>query len=221
MATFTNRLNELISSDYSTIAVQSHKDFFNAAIAEVADMLPNELLLKYAVDPINLNDGTPAWTSVEGKKVLLVVREESGSGPGRECTPVSIQDFETAKDSTSIYEATKYSPVFAYTTDAGATSLSIYPTPTATETVKVYYFAYPALSDLGVSTIDGFPDEVLSAVCFKAAANMLSTYISDFVQDEEDQEMLNMLSAQLQTLLSQFSSEMARFTEPDSTPTGE
>ena len=82
MATIGERITDLIGSDYSSIPANSKADLINAAINEVADLVPAELLLKYAVDPINLNAGTPAWTSVEGKKVLLVVREESGSGPG-------------------------------------------------------------------------------------------------------------------------------------------
>jgi hypothetical protein len=193
MATFTNRLNELIGDDYTSIAANSQYDFFNAAIAEVADMLPTELLLKYAVGPILLDDGTPTWANVEGDKVLLVTREEGDGGPH----------------------------VYAFTTTGGTTSLVLYPIPTATEGAKVYYFNYPTLSDLAVSTITGFPTQVLSALCYKAAANLLSTYISDFVQDEEDSEMLTLLSNQLQVLMSQFQAEMARFTEPDATPKGE
>ena len=218
---FNNRIEELIGSDYSTIASNSYIDLFNAAIAEVADMLPSELLLKYAVDPINLNNSTPTWTSVEGKKVLLVTRLDASGGFNRECRPVSIQDFEKAKDSNSIYLATKYSPVYTYATDAGSTALTLYPTPTATETAKVYYFGYPSTDKTAAVSIDGFPNEVEQAVVLKACINILQTYISEFVQEDEDSELQQMITAQMQTLTAQFQSEMARFVEPDATPRGE
>jgi hypothetical protein len=155
MATFTNRLTELIGSDYTTIAANSQYDFFNAAIAEVADMLPTELLLKYAVGPILLDNGTPTWANVEGDKVLLVTREEGDGGPHRDCKQVSIEDFERAKDTNSIYLATAHTPVYAFTTTGGTTSLVLHPIPTSTEGAKVYYFAYPTLSDLAVSSVTG------------------------------------------------------------------
>jgi len=130
MATFAARITDLIGSDYTSIASNSSTDLFNAAASEVADILPTELLLKYAVDPINLNNSTPAWTSVEGKKVLLVTRLDSSGGTNRECRALSIQDFEKAKESDSIYLATVHTPVYAYTTDGGSTSLEIFPVPT-------------------------------------------------------------------------------------------
>ncbi len=220
-ATFSNRITELIGSDYSSIASESYIDLFNAAISEVVDMLPNQLLLKYAVDPINLDNSTPTWASVEGKKVLLVMRLEGSGSPGRECKAVSIQDFERAKDSDSIYEATKHTPVYTYATDAGNTALTIYPTPTAAETVKVYYFAYPSTDNTGATAIDGLPNEIEQAVILKACVNILAAYISDYVQDEEDSEMQTMLLTQQKALQGQFQVEMARYTEPGGTPRGE
>ena len=193
---FSNRIAELIGSDYSTIAANSYIDLFNAAIASVADMLPPELLLKYAVNPQDLDENTPTWTSVEGKKVLLVTRlDDSSPRLAQECKPVSIQDFEKAKDATSIYLATKRTPVYAYTTDAGSTALTILPEPIPFEDVK--------------------------AVILKACINILQAYVSDFCQDEEDSEMLQMLGGQVQSLEGQFQGEMVRYQEPDATPRGE
>ena len=71
------------------------------------------------------------------------------------------------------------------------------------------------------SNINGLPDSCLQAVVIKACLNILQAYISDFVQDEEDNEMLSMLSTQMQSLQGLFQSEMARFTEQDKQPRGE
>ena len=219
--TFANRVEEIIGSDYTTIAANSYIDLFNAAIAEVADMLPAELLLKYAVGPILLDNNTPTWANVEGDKVLLATREEGDGGPYRECTQVSIQDFERAKDANSIYLATAHSPVYCLTTTGGTTSLTLYPTPTSTEFAKIYYFAYPSTDNTGATSLTGLPNEVEQAVVLKACVNILQTYISDFVQDEEDNEMLTMLQTQVQTLGALFQVEIGRYTEQDKQPRGE
>ena len=51
--------------------------------------------------------------------------------------------------------------------------------------------------------------------------NILNAYISDFVQDEEDTELQQMLTAQMQLLQTNFANEMKRFMEQDATPRGE
>ena len=61
-ATIGNRITDLIGSDYSSIPANSKADLINAAINEIADMLPAELLLKYAVNPADLDESTPTWT---------------------------------------------------------------------------------------------------------------------------------------------------------------
>jgi hypothetical protein len=224
---FNNRITELIGSDYTTIASNSYIDLFNAAVSEVADMMPTELLLKYAVDPINLTNSPASWAhdgtagGPEGKKVLLVTRIETSGGTARECVPVSLQDFNISQDGTSIYKATEYSPVYTYTTDGGNTGLTIFPTPDAQEYAKVYYFAYPTTDKTTSTSIEGLPNEVEQAVVLKACMNMLQTYISDFIQDEEDSEMQNMLLGQVQTLKEQFQGEMARFTDSEDRVKGE
>ena len=227
MATFAQRLEELIGSDYSTIATNSQYDLFNAAAAEVADTIPPELLLKYAVDPIDLSNSPDSWAhdgtagGPEGKKILLVLRRESSGGVRRTCTPVSISDYYRAMDTGSLYLATKYTPIYAYDTDGGNTNISLFPLPTADETAKIYYFEYITLSDLTVSVIAGLPNEIEQAVCLKAAMNILNSYISDMVQDEEDSEMQQMLTAQIGSLAQMYQQEMSRYTDPEAPPIGE
>ena len=224
---FSNRIIELIGSDYSTIASNSYIDLFNAAISEVADMIPSELLLKYAVDPIDLSNSPDSWThdgtagGPEGKKILLVLRKDSSGGIRRECIPVSISDYYRAMDTGSIYLATNYTPIYAYVTNGGNTTISLFPLPTADETAMIHYFAYLTADQTGNSTIAGVPTEVEQAIVLKACINILQTYISDQVQDEEDSEMLQMLNGQIQSLQALFKSEMSRYVEQDATPRGE
>jgi len=224
---FNNRITELIGSDYTTIASNSYIDLFNAAISEVADMLPSDLLLKYAVDPINLSNSPDSWAhdgtagGPEGKKILLVLRKESAGGIRRECNPVSIGDYYRAMDTGSLYLATKHTPIYAYVTDGGNTNISLFPLPTADETAMIYYFAYPTADKTTSTSIEGFPNEVEQALVLKACMNILQAYISEFVQEEEDEEMLRMITSQIQSLQAQYQQEMARFTDNEEQPKGE
>ena len=137
--------------------------------------------------------------------------------------PVSIRDFEKAKDSSSIYFATKHSPVYAYLTDGAATALNVFPIPDNTETAKVYYFAYSStdLITTAANTILGLPDECYQAIVLKACINILGAFISNAVQDEEDSEILAMLASQIQTLKESFTDEMVRFSEEGTAPRSE
>ena len=222
MASLGNRITDLIGSDYEVIPSNSVDDLINAGISEVADMLPPDLLLKYSTAPIELDASPSTATDIEGKKILLVTRLDAGGGKERECTAVSIPDFNRAKDSDSIYLATKFSPVYYYNGSvAGGSTLEIYPTPTDAEKAYVYNFEYPNTSQKGLSTISGLPDEAIQAVALKASINILTTYVSDFAQDEEDLELQQMIEAQKASLVRDFQQEMSRWMEQDATPRGE
>jgi len=214
-ATFDPRLVDLIG-DYAAKINDNHEiDLLNAAIAEVADSVPPELLLKYAVTPILLDNGTPTWTSVEGKKILLVTRLD-GDGVDRNCEMVGISMFSQAKDTDSVYEATSYSPVACHTTTGGASSLELYPVPTASETAKVYYFTYPVTNQKEQTdnqlNAAGIPFQLLHAIALRTAITMLQAYISDSIQDDEDAEITTMLGQQVISLSTQYGAEMQRFT---------
>jgi hypothetical protein len=220
MANLNKRIEEMIGTDYTTIAATSYLDLFNAAVNEIADTIPSDVLLKYADNPADLDASPTTWTSIEGSKVLLVTRKDSAA-IWRECKAVSLQDFEKTKDSKSIYFATEHSPVFALTTDAGATALEIAPIPTDAEPAKVYYYAYSRISDIATATIANFPPELEQAVVLKASINILNTYISDMVQDEEDSELQQMLTAQIGSLAQMYQQEMSRYIDPEAPPIGE
>jgi hypothetical protein len=221
MATMAQRITDLIGSDYSTIATNTADDILNSAIAEMADLLPNELLIKYAPSPTILNNSPTSWTAVEGKKILQVIRLDASGGKYRECQPLEKHHFDAATDTDSLYLATKHTPVYTLYNNAGTTTLYVSPTTTTDETASIYYFEYPTSDQTGQSTITGLPNEVLHAVALKASIGILQAYISDWVQDEEDQEIQNMLNNQIVTLQNLYTQEIARFTEEQSVPRGE
>ena len=52
-ATISQRITDLIGSEYATIPSLSYKDLIVAAFNEVADMVSVDILLKYSVGLIN------------------------------------------------------------------------------------------------------------------------------------------------------------------------
>jgi len=225
MANIGERIEELIGTDYNVIPVNSVTDLINAAIAEIADSLPSELLLKYILSPTDVSEMTTSdFDDVEGRKILLVTRElnSNANAPTRECKAVPLQEFNRCLDENSLYEATKYSPVYAYIPGGVAgTSINVAPAPDVNEKGFVYTFTYPTSDQTLNDFIGGFPPETTQAVVLKASINILQSYISDFVQEEEDSELQGMLEGQKASLEKLYQTEMGRYIEPDSTPRGE
>lgn len=213
-ATFDTRIKDLIG-DYTTRLDSNHRsDLLNTSIAMVADSVKPELLLKYAKAPQSITDSS-GWNSIEGKKVLLVTRLDASGGVDRECQIVSISEFSQAADTDSMYEATAFSPIACYTTSGAVAVLKVLPVPTGTESVNVYYFEYPT-SDLTASndaTLNaaGIPDQLFHVIALKTSIVMLQAYMSNAVQDEEDQEIVSIVQAQIASLIQQYELEIARF----------
>ena len=112
MANIGQRITDLIGSDYDDIPSLSYQDLINAAINEVADMLPNELLLKYVHYKTDITEA--GMDAIEEKKVLLVTREiASDSVEIRECKAVPYNEFVRAQNTDSIYLATRETPVYS------------------------------------------------------------------------------------------------------------
>ena len=155
-----------------------------------------------------------------------MVRKESNDADAEhvECTPVQYPQFLRAKKENSIYYATKFSPIYSYVNrqdNADGTYLRILPDPSGTEIGYIYGFTYPT-TDLSAATfVPGLPASAMQAVVLKASINILRTYISDFVQDEEDAELQQMIEAQSAGLEKQYQQEMGRYMEQDATPRGE
>ena len=94
-ATLAQRIQDLIGFDYSSNSINSEDEALETACAEVIDLLPDSLLLKYAVAPTPITSSGPDATfASEGKKVIRVIRKD-GSSINRVCEEVDIDDFPT------------------------------------------------------------------------------------------------------------------------------
>ena len=152
-------------------------------------------------------------TTVTNKVVLRVIRQDGTSGPWRDCMQVNEVDFKTKyQDDNSTYKATKLTPVWAVVRD----SLTIEPAPTDTSPGNVYIFSYPT-TDWASSNDEyftGMPTELEQAILFRAAMNIVQSYISNAVQDDEDAELLQLLQAQSAYLQTQLQTETQRLGIP-------
>ena len=223
------RITDLIGAIYST-DVDYEGDLINAAINEIADMLPDDVLLKYSKTPGVLTSNSE-WL-VEDKKILKVVRTDAAiSGVERECKEVDRTVFAAAgdiKDGGSLYKATVYSPVYHEdSANAGAATLKILPEPTSSEQGKIWYFSYIAngtdstgITQATVNTSLYLPSNLIHAIALKSSVNILKAYISNQVQDEEDIELMQMIATQMQLLEKDFMTEMQRYVSQEK-PEGE
>jgi len=216
--TIAQRITDLIGSQYSTDAAYAG-DLINAAINEIADMLPVDLLLKYSSTPTAVTSGTGA--SIEGKKVLKVIRvDANSSGIERECKELDRAQYAQARDSESIHYATVFSPVYSIDSMNAASNLDIFPDCNGSgQEGNIWTFAYivdstdtTAVTASTLSSTYFLPSELIHAVSLKSSVNILKAYISNQVQDEEDIELMQMITSQMQLLEKDFLSEMQRYT---------
>ena len=210
------RIQDLIGFDYASNSINTENEAIETAIAEVIDALPDEVLLKYALVPTDLISSA-ATMNIEGKKILRVIRFEGANVVGRVCDKVDIDEYKNISvDSDSIYYPTKHSPVYTENPETATTVLEVFPAITGgsadtADTAKIYYIPYDAFGDVDHHTaFDGLPNEVEHAVALKACTYIIQTMISDTVQDDEDEEMLAMLTSQSQSLQQMYQIEMTR-----------
>lgn len=217
-ATLGARIKDLIGFDYTSNSIITEDEALEVACAEMIDSLPVETLLDNAVVPNAMLSGDATF-DITGKKVLRVIRYEQTPAIARSCSEIEIEDFKSwTVDAQSLYHPTRYSPVYAIDPETGSSILKVFPvisgsTEDAADTAKVYYVSYPTGADLDTladGKIAGIPKEAEHAIALRAAMYILDTMISDKIQDDEDQEMMQMLQAQKGNLQQTYQIEMGR-----------
>ena len=129
------------------------------------DMLPLFASLQ------TLNDSTKTLTLSTNSKIIDIVRRNGNASTGEElkCSPINAAFRSNAKNTDSIYYASKNSPVY-YIDNA---VLNVLPVPDNDEIVKIS-IVLPDTSVAGTdSAIDNFPSEMYHGVVLYAAAQLL------------------------------------------------
>ena len=188
-STIADRITDLIGAEYATIPSLSYKDLINAAFNEAADLISDDLLLKYSSAPTTVTSAS--GVSIEDKKILKVTR----------------------------IDANAYSPIYKLHSDNAASTLVIYPDCDGSgQEGKIFYFTYAtnstdlsAITAATLNTSHFLPTTSIHAIVLKSCVNILNSYISNQIQDEEDVELMQMLQNQIQLLEKSFLEEIQRF----------
>jgi hypothetical protein len=199
-----------IIGDNVSVEVTALNDYINTAISEIADIAPTDIFLKYGGGmKMSLTESAPD-ADARGKKILSVTRTENGTTQPRDCMQVNQLDFETKyNNSGSTYNATNLTPVWSTVEEL----IKIAPSLGSGDTAKVYVFEYPDVDWVNseLTSINQFPPELEQAVIFRAGINIIQSYLSNSVQDDEDAEMQSMLVNQSQSLSTAYQQEIARY----------
>lgn len=156
-AAIVTRLEELLGDVHET-GDEWEVDLdgmYAAAVGEVADLVPTEVLMDYAGAPVILSSTDDSY-NITGSKVLYVRRQDNvvydlvdgnPAGPFYECKEVTITEFQKANLTGSLYKATVESPVYAISPNSGNPVLQMLPLPDAVGIApsngEVYLFTYP------------------------------------------------------------------------------
>jgi hypothetical protein len=210
----------------NTTGIESIVDLINSGFNYVADMIPAKSELWHTSrgveyhDVATLNSDFADLSTLE-YRVLSVSRKDT-DGISRECREVTYEEYQQGLDVTSIFYNQKSfkNPIYSFDKEGAITI-----TPDG-GTVRIYTFRYFTDQDIwnerylgNDSTADAadnwyFPQRAVYSAILKACMNILQAKISEAVQDEEDQELLNLLMAQQSSFEKLFAVELQRINVP-------
>jgi len=214
----------LIGDDFTTDVTNAVPEILEVAIRDVIDIVPENLLLKYTTLSFSVDDtngkksGITSNSSTQSTKNIKILRVKRDVF---ECKEIPYSYKQQAEDDSSMYLATKYSPVWYVDNEAVDPDVQILPEPSDTESARVDFIKYPHGNNSAyynenydvVFNKIGLPLEALNLVLYKYAANIIDCRISNAIQEDEDTEMLQMLSAQRQAYSDILKFEISKLTK--------
>ena len=204
------RIQDLVGDDVTT--VDGYKDLICSSFNAIADMIPNDSELWRHSEL----DESGSLEDSSGFKVIIVTRYDSTDSIERVAKEVPLDYLKRGEDPTSIYyNAGNYkNPIFSFTPDG-----TFVGKPTG-GTFKIYYFEYLTGAGPDVTLVTDFadirfPEEAAFLAILKSASNLIQPLISNAVQDEEDQELLALLTGQSNSIDRLITSETTRLNLPN------
>ena len=174
-----------------------------------------------------LNSSPTTMSTASVLQIISVTRNDGSRD--RKAIQIRPEDAGDYTDTNSIYNATVYSPVYNVNGNTAAAEVLIFPHCNSSGQLgRIFYFAYAtnstdltAITAATLNTSHFLPSNLIHAIVLKACINILTSYISNQVQDEEDTEMLQLITSQLQSLQASFQAEMTRYVDPQKATGGE
>ena len=220
----TEDVQTLFGEDVLNVAFEEAFKFVNSLITDNAcyEALVSSASLSDGYKTIlkNISTGNKlGWNDddfLRNRRILYVNRRLSGSTYiSASKIAANISTTNATVDGSIYYENDNYNPKY-YSTDTGA--LEILPDASA---AIIYFMTYPRFGESNryndthqlynvnfsdvpkeaeVTLFYGIPTQARELVYIQMALNLIQYYMSDFVHEEEDTELSNLLGAQVVSL---------------------
>lgn len=218
MATFLDQVNALTSLEISSSTTDPSQDelseFLRDGVKDVVNKVikykPEELL-KFC-KTTNSTGATDASVAITGK-IVSVSREHDSTSILRPCVKISPSLRYLATEADSLHYRSKYNPAYYELDNA------VYSVPQASSTsnndlvvTQVHYDVGLTHSDnynATTSTIENFPLEYEYLVAIYAAIKSLESKMANFAIDEEDGELVQAITSNLNSLKQEYASAFA------------
>ena len=203
------RIKDLVGDTITDI--EGYEDLIASGFNYVADLIPVNSEMWQDANASSSSTST-TFDSISTRKLLSVLSKDA-NGVFRVCKEVPFEFYTRGEDSSSIYyNAGSYkSPIFSFNQDG---VIQIKPTPVS---VDIRYFTY--LTNETVTTLSefsgiDFPQEAVYLAILRSCSNLLQARVSQAVQEEEDNELLAILTGQISTIDKMAQEEMQRLGLP-------
>ena len=221
-----------IPTEGSLDELTSFLNSFNNNLWKVANLLPPEELMTRSRTPdiVTTPNSTIEDKDMADRIILRVDKLDKvtdGDNPTyRPVTEIEEHQSHKTKETGSIYEASAYSPVYwfesTHDSSTEAKTIQFHPDITDEEDqVKIYTYKKQVWDyttedfDLDTSTkIRMFPNKAEEAVILLTAVDLLKNLMALRAIEDEDADVVQMITAQIQSLEASMNKEM-EFIRPD------
>tara|TARA_Y100001963_G_scaffold155871_1_gene248057 strand:+ start:1488 stop:2768 length:1281 start_codon:yes stop_codon:yes gene_type:complete len=193
MANFDVQIQDLVGSFSDQTAMDS---WMTDGAKEIINIFPPELL-EECLGTTTLNNSSPTYnldTATNGKVLSL---SRSDGTYNQICRKIPGHLSSRVQNPDDIEFASKSDPV--YYSKAG--TISVYPTPTASETAEVLHVVYPSIDASAGSSIAKFPEEAEYLVVIYAAIKALQQNLNTTMTNNDIGTALTAIKAEIDECL--------------------
>tara|TARA_Y100000593_G_scaffold93087_1_gene186712 strand:- start:1443 stop:2156 length:714 start_codon:yes stop_codon:yes gene_type:complete len=208
MATFIEQVKALTSIDIDGSSTPTQNELSQFLKDGVMDVTSKHLAIRpqdaHMFTRVTAETTSNDSLSVNGSKIVSVVREAGTDNDWRECREIPIGLQSNVTDSDSLHYASKYNPAYMV---ADTNKISVFPAPGSDpNSFKVYYVNKDAVNGSGSSLVYShddilyFPISKVYLVVTYAAIKSLEAKLAFYTIEEEDEELVRALQVSLQQL---------------------
>ena len=212
--TFRNRIDALTGFAVvnGTDSDDAISDWLTDGLKEVINILPqNRLAECVTIATLNNSPTTFNLNTVTNGAPLSVTREDT-QGVKQPCRQISPLLATRITDNDDIMFASVTDPVYYM---SGGT-LTVYPTPTATQTAEVLYVPLTAVVHSGASGINGFPNDIEHVVVLYASVKAAESLLASEEDDDLYVPIINSLKQDYSQALTLLGAKLSKPKESSS-----